>query len=635
MLPELGYLALLLAASLAVVQGTAPWIGLRAGKGDLIRLAWPLAGIVFLLQLAALTILTVSFALDDFSIAYVAQHSNNRLPPFFKLAAVWGGHEGSMLFFVFAISMWTALVAVGTHRQDPAVVTRVLAVMGIIVAAFSFFTLVASNPFERQFPVPFEGRDLNPMLQDIALIFHPPLLYLGYVGFSVNFAYAFTALLTKRLDGALIRWSRPWALASWAFLTLGIALGSWWAYYELGWGGWWFWDPVENASLLPWLLGTALLHVMIVCEKRGAFGHAVVLMSIFTFALSLLGTFLVRSGILSSVHAFAIDPGRGIPLLLILGVLLTLALSVYALRAQTRAARIRFDAISRESLLGLCGALLCVATLCILLGTFFPLLYKLFGGAGISVGAPYFNRIFVPLCLLTMLALPLAPVLRWKRMPQRWIRRQMPFIVIGILAGAWLCLRHDLPGSPVTLTACVLACWAIATHAAAFVRERGGARAGMLLAHLGVACAVIGAAQVSQYTEEQWAAMKPGETHRVGKYNFTLESSEPLVGPNYTAERLVIRVDRDGRPVATLTPERRRYTVRAMDMNETGIGWGILGDLYAVAGEKIPPDAFLVHLQYRPMVRWIWFGAVLMAAGAFLVLFRRSRRKTEENACAA
>ncbi len=337
MLAELGYLSLLLATGLALLQGLLPWLGLRLASRPLLGCAAPLALLVAFLLLAALLLLASCFGLDDFTLVYVAQHANSALPLGFKLAAVWGGHEGSMLFFVFALGLWGALVALCSRRVDPLIRTRVLAIMGLIVGLFGLYTLIFSSPFDRQFPGPLEGRDLNPMLQDIGLIIHPPLLYLGYVGFAVNFAFAMAALHSGRLDGAVAHWSRPWALGSWVFLTAGIVLGSWWAYYELGWGGWWFWDPVENASLLPWLLGTALLHALVVCEKRGAYGHAVLLLSIFTFSLSLLGTFVVRSGVLTSVHAFAVDPSRGLTLLLLLGLLLTCALTLFALRADIRA----------------------------------------------------------------------------------------------------------------------------------------------------------------------------------------------------------------------------------------------------------------------------------------------------------
>jgi len=623
LLPELGFLALLSAALLAVLQGVLPWLGLRLQRGELTRIAWPLAYANALLLGLALVLLACAFAGDDFSVAYVAQHSNSRLPLFYKIAAVWGGHEGSMLFFVFAIALWNALVAARSASADPAVTVRVLATLGMIVAAFSFFVLLASNPFLRLFPAPFEGRDLNPMLQDIALIFHPPLLYLGYVGFSVSFAYALAALLSGRFDSAVIHWSRPWALASWIFLTVGIALGSWWAYYELGWGGWWFWDPVENASLLPWLTGTALLHALAVCEKRGAFSAAVLLLSIFTFALSLLGTFVVRSGMMSSVHAFAVAPGRGIMLLLLFGVLLTLALGLFALRAGLRPSPARFTLLSKEAFLGLAIVLPSVAAACVLLGTFYPLAYKMLTLGVLSVGAPYFNRIFVPLCLLLLAALAFAPWLRWKKLPAIWWRVQLLSLLAGAPAALWLCLRQPLPTDFVTWLACTLACWVIVSHAVAIAREHGGRRLGMHLTHLGIAFAVIGAAQVSQYSDERQVAMTREQPYPLGAFIFTLETSEAVIGPNYTAERLSIAVEQDGGFVARLFPERRHYSVREMTMSESAIHPGLAGDIYIVAGEKLATDTYAVHLRYKPMMSWLWLGACCMMLGGTLTLLRR------------
>ncbi len=433
MLAELGYLSLLLATGLALLQGLLPWLGLRLASRPLLGCATPLAILVALLLVAALLLLASCFGQDDFTLVYVAQHANSALPLGFKLAAVWGGHEGSMLFFVFALGLWGALVALCSRRVDPLITIRVLAIMGLIVGLFGLYTLIFSSPFDRQFPGPLEGRDLNPMLQDIGLIIHPPLLYLGYVGFAVNFAFAMAALHSGRLDGAVAHWSRPWALGSWVFLTAGIVLGSWWAYYELGWGGWWFWDPVENASLLPWLLGTALLHALVVCEKRGAYGHAVLLLSIFTFSLSLLGTFVVRSGVLTSVHAFAVDPSRGLTLLLLLGLLLTCALTLFALRADIRAPYARFGLLSKEGLLGAAILLLSVACTSVLLGTFYPMVFQSLHLGSLSVGAPYFNTIFVPLALCLMALMTQLPRLRWQHLAaQRRIKVLLPCL-FGLL----------------------------------------------------------------------------------------------------------------------------------------------------------------------------------------------------------
>ena len=630
MLAELGYLSLLLATGLALLQGTLPWLGLRLASRPLLGCATPLALLVALLLGAALLLLASCFGQDDFTLVYVAQHANSALPLGFKLAAVWGGHEGSMLFFVFALGLWGALVALCSRRVDPLITTRVLAIMGLIVGLFGLYTLIFSSPFDRQFPGPLEGRDLNPMLQDIGLIIHPPLLYLGYVGFAVNFAFAMAALHSGRLDGAVAHWSRPWALGSWVFLTAGIVLGSWWAYYELGWGGWWFWDPVENASLLPWLLGTALLHALVVCEKRGAYGHAVLLLSIFTFSLSLLGTFVVRSGVLTSVHAFAVDPSRGLTLLLLLGLLLTCALTLFALRADIRAPYARFGLLSKEGLLGAAILLLCVACASVLLGTFYPMVFQSLHLGSLSVGAPYFNTIFVPLALCLMALMTQLPRLRWQHLAtQRRIKVLLPCL-LGLLGGALLSLAYPEPlqGGWLGLAANVLSLWLMASLLLPLLqptslRELTLNRFGSLLAHLGVAVCALGIAQVSHHSQEGSAVLAAGQPYRLGAFEFRYEGSEPIIGPNYTAERITLGVHKDGKEVARLTPERRHYSVRTMNMNEPGIAWGMLGDLYVVLGEKMEPGAYAMRLHYKPLVRWIWLGGLLMMAGGALRLLAR------------
>ncbi|MCY9835903.1 heme lyase NrfEFG subunit NrfE [Aeromonas media] len=630
MLAELGYLSLLLATGLALLQGLLPWLGLRLASRPLLGCATPLALLIALLLGAALLLLASCFGQDDFTLVYVAQHANSALPLGFKLAAVWGGHEGSMLFFVFALGLWGALVALCSRRVDPLIRTRVLAIMGLIVGLFGLYTLIFSSPFDRQFPGPLEGRDLNPMLQDIGLIIHPPLLYLGYVGFAVNFAFAMAALHSGRLDGAVAHWSRPWALGSWVFLTAGIVLGSWWAYYELGWGGWWFWDPVENASLLPWLLGTALLHALVVCEKRGAYGHAVLLLSIFTFSLSLLGTFVVRSGVLTSVHAFAVDPSRGLTLLLLLGLLLTCALTLFALRADIRAPYARFGLLSKEGLLGAAILLLCVACASVLLGTFYPMVFQSLHLGSLSVGAPYFNTIFVPLALCLMALMTQLPRLRWQHLAaHRRIKVLLPCL-FGLLGGALLSLAYPEPlrASWLGLAANVLSLWLMASLLLPLLqptslRELTLNRLGSLLAHLGVAVCALGIAQVSHHSQEGGAVLAAGQPYHLGAFEFRYEGSEPFIGPNYTAERITLSVHKDGKEVARLTPERRHYSVRTMNMNEPGIAWGMLGDLYVVLGEKMGPGAYAMRLHYKPLVRWIWLGGLLMMAGGTLRLLAR------------
>ncbi|MEH8183316.1 heme lyase NrfEFG subunit NrfE [Aeromonas allosaccharophila] len=626
MLAELGYLSLLLATGLALLQGTLPWLGLRLASRPLLGCATPLALLVAILLGAALLLLASCFGLDDFTLVYVAQHANSALPLGFKLAAVWGGHEGSMLFFVFALGLWGALVALCSKPVDPLITTRVLAIMGLIVGLFGLYTLIFSSPFDRQFPGPLEGRDLNPMLQDIGLIIHPPLLYLGYVGFAVNFAFAMAALHSGRLDGAVAHWSRPWALGSWVFLTAGIVLGSWWAYYELGWGGWWFWDPVENASLLPWLLGTALLHALVVCEKRGAYGHAVLLLSIFTFSLSLLGTFVVRSGVLTSVHAFAVDPSRGLTLLLLLGLLLTCALTLFALRADIRAPYARFGLLSKEGLLGSTILLLSVACASVLLGTFYPMVFQSLHLGSLSVGAPYFNTIFVPLTLCLMALMTQLPRLRWQHLAaQRRIKVLLPCL-FGLLGGALLSLAYPEPlrASWLGLAANVLSLWLMASLLLNTPwRELTLNRFGSLLAHLGVAVCALGIAQVSHHSQEEGTVLSANQPYQLGSFEFRYEGSEPIIGPNYTAERITLSVHKDGKEVARLTPERRHYSVRTMNMNEPGIAWGLFGDLYVVLGEKMGPGAYAMRLHHKPLVRWIWLGGLLMMAGGTLRLLAR------------
>lgn len=628
MLAELGYLSLLLATTLSLLQGTLPWLGLRLASRPLLGCATPLALLVALLLGAALLLLASCFGLDDFTLVYVAQHANSALPLGFKLAAVWGGHEGSMLFFVFALGLWGALVALCSKRVDPLITTRVLAIMGLIVGLFGLYTLIFSSPFDRQFPGPLEGRDLNPMLQDIGLIIHPPLLYLGYVGFAVNFAFAMAALHSGRLDGAVAHWSRPWALGSWVFLTAGIVLGSWWAYYELGWGGWWFWDPVENASLLPWLLGTALLHALVVCEKRGAYGHAVLLLSIFTFSLSLLGTFVVRSGVLTSVHAFAVDPSRGLTLLLLLGLLLTCALTLFALRADIRAPYARFGLLSKEGLLGSTILLLSVACASVLLGTFYPMVFQSLHLGSLSVGAPYFNTIFVPLALCLMALMTQLPRLRWQQLAAGSRLNTLLPPLFGLLGGGLLSLAYLEQGSFSASWSGILAnmvsLWLMVSLLLNTPwRELTLNRFGSLLAHLGVAVCALGIAQVSHHSQEEGTVLSANQPYQLGSFEFRYEGSEPIIGPNYTAERITLSVHKDGKEVARLTPERRHYSVRTMNMNEPGIAWGLFGDLYVVLGEKMGPGAYAMRLHHKPLVRWIWLGGLLMMAGGTLRLLAR------------
>ena len=631
MIPELGQFSLILAFATALLLGSYPLIGAHLGRLGMMSAARPLAYSQFLLLLLSFLCLTWAFIDNDFTVQYVATNSNSLLPLQYRISAVWGAHEGSLLLWVLTLGGWTAAVALFSRRLPLDAVARVLGVLGLISVGFTAFVLFTSDPFTRTLPYfPVDGRDLNPLLQDPGLIFHPPMLYMGYVGFSVAFAFAIASLMTGRLDATWARWSRPWTMAAWVFLTLGIVLGSWWAYYELGWGGWWFWDPVENASLLPWLLGTALLHALVVCEKRGAYGHAVLLLSIFTFSLSLLGTFVVRSGVLTSVHAFAVDPSRGLTLLLLLGLLLTCALTLFALRADIRAPYARFGLLSKEGLLGAAILLLCVACASVLLGTFYPMVFQSLHLGSLSVGAPYFNTIFVPLALCLMALMTQLPRLRWQHLAaQRRITVLLPCL-FGLLGGTLLSLAYPEPlrASWLGLAANVLSLWLMASLLLPLLqpialRELTLNRLGSLLAHLGVAVCALGIAQVSHHSQEGGAVLAAGQPCQLGAFEFRYEGSEPIIGPNYTAERITLSVHREGQEVARLTPERRHYSVRTMNMNEPGIKWGMLGDLYVVLGEKMGPGAYAMRLHYKPLVRWIWFGGLLMMTGGALRLLAR------------
>ncbi|WP_159567227.1 heme lyase CcmF/NrfE family subunit [Budvicia diplopodorum] len=623
MIPDLGLLSLLCALALSALLSVVPLVGIHRQRALLIRYANPLSYGVCLFVTLSIVLLGYSFGIDDFSLMYVAQHSNSQLPLFFKLAAVWGGHEGSMLFWLFALSVWTALVAAMGRRIDVLINVRVLAVLGIVMVGFCLFILQFSNPFERIFPAPLEGRDLNPMLQDIGLIFHPPLLYLGYVGFAVNFAFAVAALLSGKMDAAVAHWSRPWALAAWVCLTGGIILGSWWAYYELGWGGWWFWDPVENASLMPWLLGTALLHALAVTEQRGAFSYWSLLLSIFTFALSLLGTFIVRSGVLTSVHAFAVDPDRGIMLLMLLGVSVVGALVLFALKVNTQSAAIRFSPFSREVLLLLANVLLSIVTLIVLIGTFYPMLFTAFGLGAISVGAPYFNSTFVPPALLILFVMGFSTLSRWKSISSSHLKKVILPVGLAISGGVSFSLMFE-PFYPVVMLALTLALWVILGNLM-FIQPVTLKRFGVLLAHSGVAITVIGITLSSYYSTEASVKMGPGSEISLGKYTFHYNETRLLVGPNYTAEQAVINVYQRGEIITQLAPERRHYTVRTMMMSEPGISWGLFSDLYAVMGEKVEGDYYALRFHYKPFVRWVWGGGLLMMLGGSCALWIKRR----------
>ncbi|EME00808.1 heme lyase CcmF/NrfE family subunit [Pseudomonas stutzeri] len=639
MIPELGHLAMILALCLAVVQATLPLIGAWRGDRQWMGLAQPAAWGQFAFLGFSFACLTYAFMVDDFSVAYVAHNSNSALPWYYKFSAVWGAHEGSLLLWAFILAGWTFAVAIFSRQLPEDMLARVLGVMGLISIGFLLFLIVTSNPFERLLPqVPMDGRDLNPLLQDFGLIVHPPMLYMGYVGFSVAFAFAIAALLGGRLDAAWARWSRPWTLVAWAFLGLGIALGSWWAYYELGWGGWWFWDPVENASFMPWLVGTALIHSLAVTEKRGVFKSWTVLLAIAAFSLSLLGTFLVRSGVLTSVHAFATDPERGVFILVFLLMVVGGSLTLFAMRAPVVKSQVGFGLWSRETLLLVNNLLLVVATAMILLGTLYPLLLDALSGAKLSVGPPYFNAMFVPLIGALMVTLGVGILVRWKDTPLKWLLGMLTPVLITsvVLGGLGSLLFGDFNWA--VLAVSLLAAWVVIAGIRDLLdktRHKGllkGMRSlapsywGMHLAHLGLAVCAIGVVLTSHQSAERDLRLAPGESLSLGGYEFVFEGAVHHEGPNFTSDKATIRVLDGNKQIATLHPEKRLYTVQQMPMTEAGIDAGFTRDLYVALGEPLGDGAWAVRVHIKPFVRWIWLGALMMGLGGVLAASDRRYR---------
>jgi len=627
MTPELGHFALILALLVALVQGMLPIVGAQRGHAAWIALARPAAQTQFVLIAFAFGCLTLAFLNNDFSVTYVAQHSNSRLPTAYRVAAVWGGHEGSLLLWLMMLNGWTLAVSLLSRQLPRAMVARVIGVLGLVAAGFLLFILLTSNPFERLLPAAAEGKDLNPLLQDPGLVFHPPMLYMGYVGFSVAFAFAIAALLAGRLDAAWARWSRPWTTVAWLFLTLGIALGSWWAYYELGWGGWWFWDPVENASFMPWLVGTALIHSLAVTEKRGCFRNWTVLLAISAFSLSLLGTFLVRSGVLSSVHAFATDPARGIFILAFLVVVIGGSLTLFAWRAPTVGLGGAFALLSRETLLLVNNVLFVVAAGSVLLGTLYPLFIDALGMGKLSVGPPYFNTVFVPIMVPLLFLVGLGPLARWKQLDAREMARRLRLpAVLALAAGAGLPFAMGR-WSPLVALGLLLAAWiAASTLMQVIARLRAGAAPvsfwGMHLAHLGVAVFVAGVTLVNGYEVEKDVRMQIGDTVGLGGYTVRLLGVREVPGPNYVAQRGEVELSKGDRVLRTMHPEKRAYFSSQMPMTETAIDSGFTRDVYVSLGERLSGSgadaAWSVRVYYKPFVMWIWGGCVLMALGGGL-----------------
>jgi cytochrome c-type biogenesis protein CcmF len=639
MIPEIGQFALVIALLLALTQATLPLIGASRGNRTWIALAAPAGQAQFLFVATAFCCLGYSFITNDFSVLNVATNSNSQLPLHYRLAATWGSHEGSLLLWTLMLALWTVAVSLFSRHLPHEMVARVLSVMGIVSVGFLLFMLLTSNPFARIFPVPPDGRDLNPLLQDPAMVAHPPMLYMGYVGFSVAFAFAIAALIGGRLDATWARWSRPWTTVAWMFLTCGIALGSYWAYYELGWGGWWFWDPVENASFMPWLVGTALIHSLAVTEKRGGFKSWTVLLAIAAFSLSLLGTFLVRSGVLTSVHAFATDPKRGIFILAFLVFVIGGSLLLYAWRAKQVGLGSKFDVISRESLLLSNNVLLTVAAGSVLLGTLYPLFVDALGMGKLSVGPPYFNLVFVPLMAPAMFLMGIGPVARWKKadLPDLAKRLRWAFVVSALSAvglpfilGGWKWL--------VSL-GLLLAIWIVTTVIVNLwervrvtsgqlttlqkLRTQSRSYYGMQVAHVGVAVFIVGVTMVTGYQSEQDVRMGTGDVIHAGGYQFQFNGASDVTGPNYVGARAEIIVSKNGVEKERMYPEKRNYTASGNVMTETAIDSGLFRDLYVSLGEPVGSGAWSVRVYYKPFVGWIWGGAVLMALGGGLALSDR------------
>jgi cytochrome c-type biogenesis protein CcmF len=642
MIPEIGQFALIVALTIATAQAALSLSGAALRIPGFMAASRPAAQGLFVFVAIAFGCLAWSFYSNDFSVLNVVNNSNSKLPTAYRIAATWGSHEGSLLLWVLMLSIWMLAVSVFSRSLPEDMVARILGVMGLVAVGFLSFMLFTSNPFERLLPAAAEGHDLNPLLQDPGMVFHPPMLYMGYVGFSVAFAFALAALLDGRLDASWARWSRPWTTAAWIFLTIGIALGSFWAYYELGWGGWWFWDPVENASFMPWLIGTALIHSLAVTEKRGAFKAWTVLLAIIAFSLSLLGTFLVRSGVLTSVHAFATDPKRGIFILCFLAVVIGGSLTLYAWRMNRVAPGARFELLSRESMLLANSVLLLVACAAVMLGTLYPLFLDALNLGKISVGPPYFDSVFMPLMAPAILLAGVGPLIAWRKGDGVQLVRRLRWVAIAALLGALFVPLAFGRWAALTSVGLLLAFWILAgSFAALFVRIKSKAKftsafAGMLLAHAGVGAFVIGVTLVKSYESERDLRMAPGDTATLGGYSFRFDGVREVRGPNYTAARAAVRVQRDGETIANLAPEKRVYLVQRNPMTEAAISAGISRDIYVSLGEAVGGDAWTVRIHVKPFIRWIWFGCLMMAFGGLLAAsdrrYRVATRRREDAA---
>ncbi|HIF9276537.1 TPA: heme lyase CcmF/NrfE family subunit [Photobacterium damselae] len=650
MIPELGLFALIAALGLSALVSIYPLYGASVGNQAMMRMARPLTYGVFLMLLGSFVSLCWSFYSNDFTVTYVASNSTSLLPWYYRITAVWGSHEGSLLLWVFIQSAWAAAVARLSKGMPLESVSRVLAVMGMISVGFLLFIILTSNPFLRTLPFfPVQGRDLNPLLQDPGLIIHPPMLYMGYVGFSVAFAFAIASLMTGRLDTAWARWSRPWTIAAWSFLTLGIALGSWWAYYELGWGGWWFWDPVENASFMPWLAGTALMHSLSVTEKRGTFKAWTVLLAIAAFSLSLLGTFLVRSGVLVSVHAFASDPSRGMFILGFLVVVIGGSLLLYALRGAQIRSRGNYSLFSRENMLFANNILLVTGLLVVLIGTLLPLVHKQLGLGSVSIGEPFFNTLFTWLMVPFAFVLGIGPLVRWKRDNISKIKKQL---IISAIASVIFAFGSIYLFASTVETLAVLGMWMAAwivilhgfelyeraTHRHNLIEglgKLGRSHWAMVFGHIGLAVSIIGITLVSNYDLERDVRLAPGQSVNVKGYDFYFAGLRDADGPNYDGYVADFKISKNNIMITTLHAEKRIYTVAGSMMTEAAIDSGITRDLYVAMGEKLGDGAWAVRIYYKPFVNWMWFGALLMAIGGVFAIsdkryrFRKKAQITE------
>ncbi|AMD00728.1 MULTISPECIES: heme lyase CcmF/NrfE family subunit [Halomonas] len=648
MVAELGNFALILALCLAVIQSVLPLLGTYCDNGRLMRTGRFLATGQFVFLSLSLAVLIWAFVVSDFSVRYVASHSSLSQPTIYKVTAVWGGHEGSLLLWVWLLAAWGVAVAIFSRTLPREMLARVLAVLGMVSVGFLAFTVFTSNPFERIVPGPMDGRGMNPLLQDPGMILHPPLLYMGYVGTAVVFAFAMAALLGGRLDAAWARWSRPWTTVAWVFLTLGIAIGSWWAYYELGWGGWWFWDPVENASFLPWLTATALIHSLAVTEKRGGFKVWTLMLAILTFALTVLGAFIVRSGVITSVHAFATDPERGVFILGMLALTLLGSLTVYAWRAPKVGLGGSFAWYSRESLMMANNVLLAVACAAVFIGTLYPLALDAFGLGKISVGPPYFDTVFAPLMLPLLFLIGLGPAVMWKQAnPSDTFRQLRWALLVSVIAGGLWPLTMGA-WRPLTALSLMLATWIIVTALLDIHKRMGSARQplatrlrkvmrpsfmGMHLAHVGLALIVVAIAMVNTYEVERDVRMEPGQTTSAAGFDFTLQRMEMVRGPNWDADQAVVDVTRDGRPVATLLPQRRYYDTQPQNpMHQASLHRAATRDVYVSLGERLVGDAWSFRLYYKPYMFWMWSGAILLSVGGLLAASDRRYRLARNRA---